>query len=387
MYQLTLKKGEERRVQTHPWIYANEVQSIEGKDKQGSVAKVLAYDGRLVGYGFINHLSKIIVRLLSRKDATFDRNFFYERILRAKEYRESLNYGEVYRAVFAESDELPGLIVDRYGDYLSVQFLCLGMDVIKPMIVDILVEIFAPKGIYERSDVAVRTKEGLPLTKGLLYGNVPERVEVLENGSKMLVDIINGQKTGYFLDQKENRGGVMRYVEGKKVVDLFCNVGGFSMCACRGGAREVTAVDISEPALEQVRASASLNGYEVNTVCSDVFQWLREERKAGHKYDVIVLDPPAFTKSKDTVKQAIAGYKDINIQAIKLLAERGTLVTCSCSQHLTIPLFLDMITESAREAGIRLRLVELRIQSRDHATLLGTDEAIYLKVATLQRID
>ncbi|MBO4535321.1 MAG: class I SAM-dependent rRNA methyltransferase, partial [Clostridia bacterium] len=261
MYILTLKPNEEKRIQTHPWVYANEVAKIEGKDKQGSVAKVLDSKGRLVGYGLINHASKIIVRLLSRKDGVFDEAWFEDKIRRAKAYRDTLDYGTAYRAIFAESDGLPGLIVDRYGDYLSVQFLCLGMDVRKEMIVEILARVFAPKGIYERSDVSVREKEGLAQVTGLLYGEVPDLVEIEENGIKMLVDIKHGQKTGYFLDQKENRANIRRYARGKRVLDCFCNLGGFGL-ASASLAQDVTLVDISETALEVVRKTANLNGFD-----------------------------------------------------------------------------------------------------------------------------
>ncbi|MBO4535401.1 MAG: class I SAM-dependent rRNA methyltransferase, partial [Clostridia bacterium] len=309
--------------------------------------------------------------------------WFEAKIKRAKAYRDTLDYGTAYRAIFAESDGLPGLIVDRYGDYLSVQFLCLGMDVRKDMIVDILVRVFEPLGIYERSDVSVREKEGLAQVTGLLYGEVPDLVEVEENGIKMLVDIKHGQKTGYFLDQKENRANIRRYARGKRVLDCFCNLGGFGL-ASASIAQDVTEVDISETALEVVRKTASLNGYaNVHTVQADVFEFLREQKKAGEKYDLIVLDPPAFTKSKDTVQQAVKGYKDINILGLNLLAPGGVLVTCRCSQHLTQPLFVGMLTEAAKEAGVVVRLVELRYQARDHATMLGADEATYLKVAVL----
>ena len=383
MYILTLKKGEEKRIETHPWVYANEVAKIEGKDKQGSIAKVVDSQGRLVGYGFINHLSKSIVRILSRKDEVFDESWFEAKVIRARRYRETLDYGTAYRAVFAESDDLPGFIVDRYGDYLSVQFLCLGMEVRKEMIVEILKRVFQPKGIYERSDVSVREKEGLTQTTGVLYGEVPDLVEIEENGVKMTVDIKGGQKTGYFLDQKENRANIRRYAKGKTVLDCFCNLGGFGMCAA-SVAKEVTEVDISETALDVVKRTAALNGFDnVKTVKADVFEYLRTLKKEGARYDVIVLDPPAFTKSKDTVGQAIKGYKDINILALKLLSDEGVLITCSCSQHLSTPLFLNMLEQASKEAGRDVRLVELRQQARDHATKLGAEEATYLKVAVL----
>lgn len=385
MYTVILKKNEEKRVLYHPWVYANEVQRVEGKDKQGSVAAVRSADGRLVGYGFINHLSKILVRILSRKEEVFDEKFFADRIAKADDFRRELGYCDAYRVVFGESDDLPGLIVDKYGEYLSVQFLSLGMDVRRDMIVDILVERFRPKGIYERSDVSVRQKEGLEERTGVLYGEVPELVPIRENGSTLYVDIIGGQKTGYFLDQQENRSNIARYVKGKTVLDCFSNAGGFSMVAARGGAKEVTAVDISRKALDLVEKSAEVNGYaNVKAVQADVFEYLRTQRKEGVRYDVIVLDPPAFTKSKDTVKSGMAGYKDINICALKLLAESGVLVTCSCSQHLTMPLFLKMLEESVKESGVRCRLLEVRTQGRDHAPSMTEEETLYLKVAVLK---
>ena len=286
--------------------------------------------------------------------------------------------------VFGESDFLPGLIVDKYGDYLSVQFLCLGMDVRKAEIVEVLTEIFNPKGIYERSDVSVREKEGLTKVKGWIYGGGETVVPIVENGIKMLVDLENGQKTGYFLDQKENRDNLKYYVKGKTVLDCFCNVGGFSLCAFKYGAKEVTACDVSELALDYVNKNAELNGYKINTVCADVFTLLRDYRKEKRKFGVVILDPPAFTKSADTVKEACKGYKDINIQGLKLVEKGGYLITCSCSQHLTVPLFLNMINESVFESGVRAKLVEFRTQGKDHSVLIGTEQSLYLKVAILK---
>ena len=385
MYEIILKKNEEKRILNgFPWVYANEVSKILGKDKQGSVAKVCAYDGKFVGIGFINHLSKILVRIVSLKEEAVDRNFFYERIKIANDFRLETGYSDNYRVVFGESDFLPGLIVDKYGDYLSVQFLCLGMDVRKAEIVEVLTEIFNPKGIYERSDVSVREKEGLTKVNGWLYGGGETVVPIVENGIKMLVDLENGQKTGYFLDQKENRDNLKYYVKNKTVLDCFCNVGGFSLCAFKYGAKEVTACDVSELALDYVNKNAELNGYKINTVCADVFTLLRDYRKEKRKFGVVILDPPAFTKSADTVKEACKGYKDINIQGLKLVEKGGYLITCSCSQHLTVPLFLNMINESVFESGVRAKLVEFRTQGKDHSVLIGTEQSLYLKVAILK---
>lgn len=385
MYTVTLKRNEEKKVLNgYPWIFANEVQKIEGKDKQGSVAEVQAFDGRYVGKGFINHHSKIIVRMLTTKSEEINKDFFEERIKIADEGRRELGYNDNYRVVFGESDNLPGLIVDKYGDKLSVQFLSLGMEVVKNDVIDILVKRFAPSTIYERSDVAIREKEGLPLKKGVIYGKNETQSIIVENGLKLIVDLENGQKTGYFLDQKENRDDLKFYVKDKTVLDCFCNEGGFSLCAKKYGAKEVTAIDISKTAIELVEKNARLNALEINTRVADVFEALREYRKSGEKFRVIVLDPPAFTKTADTVKAGYKGYKDINANALKLVEKGGYLVTCSCSQHLTLPLFLQMIKESVFESGVRAKLVELRTQGKDHAVCIGYDESLYLKVAVIK---
>lgn len=385
MYTVTLKRNEEKKVLNgYPWIFANEVQKIEGKDKQGSVAEVKAFDGRYVGKGFINHHSKIIVRMLTTKSEEINKDFFEERIKIADEGRRELGYNDNYRVVFGESDNLPGLIVDKYGDKLSVQFLSLGMEVVKNDVIDILVKRFAPSTIYERSDVAIREKEGLPLKKGVIYGKNETQSIIVENGLKLIVDLENGQKTGYFLDQKENRDDLKFYVKDKTVLDCFCNEGGFSLCAKKYGAKEVTAIDISKTAIELVEKNTQLNALEIKTRVADVFEALREYRKSGEKFGVIVLDPPAFTKTADTVKAGYKGYKDINANALKLVEKGGYLVTCSCSQHLTLPLFLQMIKESVFESGVRAKLVELRTQGKDHAVCIGYDESLYLKVAVIK---
>ncbi len=390
MYNVYLKKNEEKRIlRGEPWVFANEVLKIEGAGKQGDVCRVSACDGRFVALGYINHLSKIIVRVLTYKEEEIDREFFKRRIKAALNYRKSLGYSSAYRVVFGESDLLPALIVDKYGDYLSCQFLSLGMEKRKDMLVDILVELFNPKGIYERSDVPIRKKEGLEEKKGLLYGEVPDEVVIEENGLKLLVDIKNGQKTGYFLDQKENRAEVGSYAAGKKVLDCFCNVGGFSLCCAKGGAAKVVAADVSQAALDIVEKNATLNGFsdKIETVCADVFSLLREYRKSGERFDMIILDPPAFTKTKDTVKDALRGYKDINVQAFKLLSAGGILVTNSCSQHISVNAFLDMVAEAAYECGVTVKLVALREQARDHASIVGFEESLYLKTAILYVIE
>ncbi len=386
-YEIYLKKNEEKRIAAgHSWVYANEVARIEGKDKNGSLASVFSYDGRFIGKGYINHASKILVRIFIRGDETDDRQFYLTRLRAAWDYRRKLGYENCCRVVFAEADNLPALIVDKYGDYLSVQCLSLGIDMRKAMITDCLVEIFRPRGIFERSDVALRKKEGLSEVKGVLYGEVPDIAEIEENGLKMLVDIKNGQKTGYFLDQKENRFAARRYAAGGEVLDCFCNSGGFSL-NCATVAKHVTACDISQAALDNVMRNARLNGLEnIDTVCGDAFELLRFFRRSGRKFDLVILDPPAFCKSAAEVKDAYRGYKDINLQGMKLVGSGGFLITCSCSHYMTATLFERMLAEAAKESGRVVKSVEVRTQAPDHPSLLCADETHYLKFYVLNII-
>ena len=386
-YEIYLKKNEEKRIAAgHSWVYANEVARIEGKDKNGSLASVFSYDGRFLGKGYINHASKILVRIFIRGDETDDRQFYLTRLRAAWDYRRKLGYENCCRVVFSEADNLPALIVDKYGDYLSVQCLSLGIDMRKAMITDCLVEIFRPRGIFERSDVALRKKEGLSEVKGVLYGEVPDIAEIEENGLKMLVDIKNGQKTGYFLDQKENRFAARRYAAGGEVLDCFCNSGGFSL-NCATVAKHVTACDISQAALDNVMRNARLNGLEnIDTVCGDAFELLRFFRRSGRKFDLVILDPPAFCKSAAEVKDAYRGYKDINLQGMKLVGSGGFLITCSCSHYMTATLFERMLAEAAKESGRVVKSVEIKTQAPDHPSLLCADETHYLKFYVLNII-
>ena len=384
-YRIYLKKNEEKRIDGgHSWVYANEVARIEGKDKNGALASVYAYDGRYIGNGYINHLSKILVRIMIRDGRKDDEEFFRTRIAEADAARKKLFSDNCYRMVFGEADNLPALICDRYEDVLVMQCLSLGIAQRKDTIVHVLRDLFAPRGIYERGDVAVRAKEGLPLTSGVLYGEVPDRIMITENGLRMAVDVKNGQKTGYFLDQKENRFAARRYCKGARVLDCFCNSGGFSMNAATV-AREVTALDVSQFALDNVNENAALNGYtNVKTQCVDVFEALRSYKSAGTRFDCIILDPPAFCKSAAEVKDAYRGYKDINILAMKLLERGGFLLTCSCSHYMTLPLFEKMLAEAARSCGRTVKLLEMRTQSADHPALLCAEETTYLKFFALQ---
>lgn len=385
-YKVYLKKGEEKRICAgHSWVYANEVAKIEGKDKNGALAAVYSNDGRFIGKGYINHSSKILVRIFIRGDETDDEDFYFSRLKAANDYRKKLGYDNCYRAVFAESDNLPALIVDKYADILVIQCLSLGIDLRKKLICDCLVKLFSPKGIYERSDVSVRKKEGLAEVKGVLYGEVPDYCEITENGLKMLVDVKNGQKTGYFLDQKENRFAARKYCKGE-VLDCFCNSGGFSLNASTA-ADCVTACDVSPLALQNVKDNAKLNGIEnINTLQGDVFEVLRGFKKDKRRFDTVILDPPAFCKTADEVKDAYRGYKDINLCAMKIVNSGGFLITCSCSHYMSTNLFEKMLAEAARESGRIVRLCETKTQAPDHPALLNAEETQYLKFFVLEII-
>ncbi len=387
MYEVYLKKGEEKRILAgHSWVYANEVQSIVGKDKNGSLATVFTHDKKYIGKGYINHLSKILVRIFIRDDAVDDEEFYKNRIKKANDMRLDLGFDNAYRMVFAESDDLPALIIDKYADVLVMECLSLGISQRKELIAKCLVDLFRPKGIFEKSEAQVLKKEGVPETQGVLYGEVPEKIEIVENGIKMLVDVRQGQKTGYFLDQKENRMAIRRYAKGKTVLDCFSNSGGFSLNASTV-AKEVTAVDISQFAVDTVLENAKLNGFDnITAVRADVFEYLRQMKKENKKFGVVVLDPPAFTKSASEVNDAYRGYKDINVLGLKLVESGGYLVTSSCSHYMTPALFQKMLVESARESGRRVRLVEIKTQAPDHPSLLTAEETQYLKFFVL-RVD
>lgn len=385
-YEIYLKKNEEKRIVAgHSWVYANEVARIENKDKNGSLATVYSHEGKFIGKGYINHASKILVRIFIRGNQTDDEQYYLDAIKKANDYRLKLGYKNCYRMVFAEADNLPALIIDKYGEILVIQCLSLGIDLRKKMICDCLVKLFNPKGIYERSDVSVRKKEGLQEIKQLLYGEVPDYCKINENGLDMLVDVKNGQKTGYFLDQKENRFAIRKYCKGE-VLDCFCNSGGFSLNAATV-ADSVTACDISELALKNVRDNAALNGFKnITTLCGDVFQVLRDFKKRNVKFDTVILDPPAFCKTADEVRDAYRGYKDINLTAMKTVKSGGFLITCSCSHYMSSNMFEKMLMEASRESGRAVRSVEVKTQAPDHPALLCADETQYLKFYVLQII-
>ncbi|MGM9899399.1 MAG: class I SAM-dependent rRNA methyltransferase [Bacilli bacterium] len=379
-----LQKNEEIRIlEGHPWIFSNEILKFEGSIVSGDICEVYTYDNRFIGMGMLNTSSKIMVRMLSKELVTIDEAFFYNRIMDANNLRIACHLDDCYRVVYSEADYLPGLIVDKYSDTLVIQILSLGMEKRKEWIINSLVKIFNPSCIYERSDMQVRLKEGLLPFKGLLYGKLTNKVETIENGIKMIIDIVDGQKTGYFLDQKQNRRALADYVDNKLVLDCFSHTGGFALHALKYHAKHVTAVDISEKACQDIMTNANLNGFEnIDVVCCDVFDYLRDESN-HHKFDVIVLDPPAFTKSKDTVKKAYKGYKEINLQALKMIKSGGILFTFSCSMNMTKELFMDMLKEAIHDSKRKVRLLDFRFQSFDHPMLLSCEETTYLKCAVL----
>lgn len=385
--KIILKPKEEIRIQEgHPWVFNNEIDQISGYIQSGEIAYVYSSKNVFVGKGFLNTSSKIFVRILSRiEDEVIDMNFFANIIQQANQARRDLGYENSYRVLFAEADGIPGLIIDKYGDCLSVQILSLGIDLRKQMFVDILVQLFNPKGIYERSDVPVRKKEGLESCKGLLYGDVPERIRIKENDLWMDIDIINGQKTGSFLDQQDNHNAIKPYVKDRSVLDCFSHIGGFGLHAAYHGAKDVTCLDISELAVENIKHNASINKLDhVTAEKADVFEALRNYQKNGQEFDVVVLDPPAFAKKNDDVKKAYQGYKEINLQALKIIAPQGYLISCSCSHYMTPALFMDMLLDASHDAKRITQMIEFRIQGKDHPALFGSDESLYLKCITLR---
>ena len=385
MLKVILKKNEEiEKINGYPWIFSNEIYNFEGEIKSGEVCKVYTSNNKFLCYGFFNSNSKIMVRILSfDENEVIDKEFFKKRIAYAIEHRKNLGWSAT-RLVFSEADFLPGLVVDKYGDYLSVQFMSLGMDMIKKDIVDILVELTGCKGIYERSDMSTREKEGLKQTKGYLYGKFDPRVTIIEDDIKMIVDMENGQKTGYFLDQKLNRDILRLYAKDKDVLDAFSNVGGFALHACKYGAKSVVACDISQRACDEITNNAKLNGYtQLKAKCVDVFDYLHSE-EANQAFEVIILDPPAFSKNKDSLKNAYRGYKEINMQALKIIKSGGYLLTFSCSQHMTPDLFMQMINEAAEDAKRTVQFLDFRIQAPDHPALLKSEEQLYLKCMILR---
>ncbi len=376
------KKISRRVVEGHPWIFSNEVDRIEGEVKGGETVTVFTHDKKFIGSGYINPKSQIIVRLLTRdKDEQINEDFFYKRILQCWEYRKKIGYIENCRLVFGEADLLPQLIIDKFNDYFVIQTLALGIDIWKPAIVNALNKIFKPKGIYERNDVPVRELEGMAQQKGFLSEPFDTKIIINENGLRFLVDIENGQKTGYFLDQRDNRKAIQHIVKGADVLGAFTYTGTFEIHAAHYGAKSVLGFDISENAVEQANKNAALNGLE--NICkfqvANAFDVLKQWSKEEQKYDVVMLDPPAFTKSRETIQKAIAGYKEINLRGMKLLAPGGFLVTSSCTSLVTPEMFLEIIDMAAKDAKRKLRQVCFQTQAPDHPIIRGIENTQYLK--------
>lgn len=388
MTKVILKRNEGRTISNQGfWVYDNEIDNIDGDYINGDIVEVLSYKNDFLGYGYINDNSKITIRLLSRnKDEIIDENFFFGRLKDAWNYRKEVVETNCCRVVFSDSDLLPGLIIDKYNDILVMKIDTLGMDVRKKMLLKLILEVFKQdnieiKGVYERSDSKVRLLEGLERISRVIYGEFDPIITIDENGVKLKVDIINGQKTGVFLDQKYNHLAIRQLCKDKIVLDCFTHTGGFALSAAKV-CKKVIGVDASKLAIEQAKENARLNNFD-NTefIVADVFDYLNEPHEL---FDVIILDPPAFTKSKNSIKNAAKGYKEINYKAMKLLKPGGFLVTCSCSEYIDRDHFMKIIISSANDAHKRLKLIENRMQSFDHPIILGNNISDYLKCIILQ---
>lgn len=390
---VTLKKGEGRTIKAGGmWIFDNEIDMVTGSFEDGDLVIVKDFDGYPMGKGYINRNSKIRVRLMTRHvDQEINNGFLRERVKNAWEYRKKTVDTDSCRVIFGEADFLPGIVVDKFSDILVVESLTLGIERFKLEIIDILKEVMAEdgimiRGVYERSDAKVRLNEGMERIKGFIGEEFETNVPIVENGVKYIVDIKDGQKTGFFLDQKYNRLAVQKLCRGAKVLDCFTHTGSFALNAGIAGAQSVLGVDASELAVCQAKANAELNGLSdvVHFRCADVFELLPELERTGEKYDVVILDPPAFAKSKNSIKNAVKGYREINLRAMKLVKNGGFLATCSCSHFMDYELFTKTISQAAQNVHKRLRQVEYRTQAPDHPILWAADESYYLKFYIFQ---
>lgn len=393
---VTLKKGEGRSLKAGGlWVFDNEIDTIMGTFTNGDIVIVHDFDGYMMGRGFINQNSKIRVRMMTRnKEQQIDEAFLRNRVQTAWDYRKDTVDTSSCRVIFGEADFLPGIVIDKYEDVLVVESLALGIDRFKEIIVRLLKECMAEdgihiRGVYERSDAKEREKEGLTKVKGFIGESFDTNIEIVENGVHYMVDVENGQKTGFFLDQKYNRLAMQRICKGKKVLDCFTHMGTFALNAGIAGAKDVTGLDISEYAVEQAARNAKLNHLEdtVHFRCANVLDELPKLAAAGEQYDVVILDPPAFTKSREATKNAIKGYREINMKGMKLVKDGGYLATCSCSHFMTQELLAKTIKEAAKATHKRLRQVEFRTQSPDHPILWAADESYYLKFFIFQVVE
>ena len=391
MKSLFLNKNVSGRVESgHPWIFANEInrgKALDAAAKAGEIVNVFTHDKKFIGKGYVNPQSQIMVRLLTRdKDKEINDDFFYDTILQAWAYRQKLGYVENCRLIFGEADELPQLIIDKFNDYCVIQTLALGIDIWKPSIVKALEKIFSPTGIYERNDVPVRELEGMEQHKGFLSAPFDTNIIIHENGIKFHVDIEGGQKTGYFLDQQDNRKAIQNIVKGADVLGAFCYTGSFEISAAVYGAKSVTGIDISQSAIEMCNKNALLNKVEgiCKFECINAFDILKEWTKEGKQWDVVMLDPPSFTKSRSSIDKAVAGYKEINLRGIKLVKPGGFLVTSSCTNLVKPELFLDIIGMAAKDAKRKIRQVVFNSQSADHPIIRDQENTNYLKFLIVQ---
>jgi 23S rRNA (cytosine1962-C5)-methyltransferase len=391
MIKILLARGEDKRIRAgHQWIFSNEIREISGEKSPGEAAEIYDSGGAFIGVGYYNPRSLIAARVMARSRVDIDAAGFYrDRITRALTLRHLLYPGlETFRLVYGEGDFLPGLVVDKFGDYLSVQFLTCGMDIRRELITGVLLELLAPICIVARNDVSVRSLEGLVETVEILYGELPEHLEIGEHSLRFRVDLLHGQKTGHFLDQKDNHLLLKERSKGKKVLDCFSYSGSWGIHAAAFGAAEVTCIDISERAVVMARDNAALNGFGHIVKCeeADVFERLRSLKSEGECFDVVVLDPPAFVKSRKVLKEAMKGYHTINRRAMELLRPGGYLITCSCSYHMEREMFRELLASAAQKAGREMRLVEVRSQAPDHPVLLAMPETEYLKCFVLQAV-
>ncbi len=391
MKSIVLNKNISRRVELgHPWIFANEVNTGKEKDtnaKPGEIVDVFTFDKKFIGRGYYNPQSQISVRLLTRdKNETIDDKFFYNRILQAWQYRQKIGYSENCRLIFGEADDMPQLIIDKFNDYFVIQTLALGIDVWKPAIVKALEKIFTPQGIYERNDVPVRELEGMEQHKGFLSAEFDTNIVINENGIKFNIDIANGQKTGYFLDQQDNRRAIQHIVKDADVLGAFCYTGSFEISAAYYGAKSVLGLDISQNAIDMCNKNAALNGLEkiCRFDCVNAFDALKNWTREDKRWDVVMLDPPSFTKSRSNIDKAVAGYKEINLRGMKLVRPGGFLVTSSCTNLVQPELFLDIIQMAAKDAKRKIRQVVFNTQSADHPIIRGQENTHYLKFLIVQ---
>lgn len=381
------KKIGDRVVNGHPWVFANELGDSEGEYKAGDIVDVHSSNGTYIGSGYINPSSLIRIRILTRnKQEPINEEFFYNKLLAAWEYRKQLGYVENCRLIFGEADGMPALIIDKFNDYFVIQSMALGIDLWKQAIVDALQKIFNPKGIYERNDVPVRELEGLQQIKGFLSEPFDTNIIINENGLQFHVDIANGQKTGYFLDQQDNRRAIANIVKGANVLEAFCYTGTFSVHAAHYGAKKVLGLDISEQAVEKAKANALLNGYQ--HICDfkavNAFDYLKQISKEQQQFDVVILDPPAFTKSREHIQKAVTGYKEINLRGMKLVKPGGFLVSASCTNLVPPDLFLKTIEMAAKDAKRKLRQVTWQTQAADHPIVWHIPNTQYLKFLIVQ---